>query len=97
MAEYIECRKCNAPSCKGCNTYILSQMLHHGKFNCLMDEHHTIRFAADVAPVVHGRWIARDETFTRFMCSNCKSKNHRGGDNYCPNFGAKMDLKGGEG
>lgn len=51
--------------------------------------------AADVAPVVHARWIAQDETFTRFMCSHCNSKNHRGGDNYCPNCGAKVDLKGG--
>ena len=44
-------------------------------------------------PVVNGRWIAQDETFTHFMCSACESKNHRGGDNYCPNCGAKMDLE----
>ena len=43
--------------------------------------------------VKHGRWIAQDNTFTRFMCSECKSKNHRERTDYCPNCGAKMDLK----
>lgn len=40
----------------------------------------------------HGRWVAQDETLTRFMCSECKSKNHRGGDDYCSACGALMDL-----
>lgn len=49
--------------------------------------------AADVAPVVHGRWNA-DET-----CSLCGEKSTEGLDatkwdywlpNYCPNCGAKM-------
>lgn len=53
--------------------------------------------AADVAPVVHGRWNA-DET-----CSLCGEKSTEGLDatkwdywlpSYCPNCGAKMD--GGE-
>lgn len=53
--------------------------------------------AADVAPVVHGKWNA-DET-----CSLCGEKSTEGLDatkwnywlpNYCPNCGAKMD--GGE-
>lgn len=50
---------------------------------------------ADVAPVVHGRWIA-DGDF--FICSQCEAemnqKNSLGADNfknYCPNCGAKMD------
>ena len=50
--------------------------------------------AADVVPVVHGRWNA-DET-----CSLCGEKSTEGLDatkwnywlpNYCPNCGAKMD------
>ena len=52
--------------------------------------------AADVAPVVHGRWIAQDETLTRFMCSNCESKNYDGYEKYCPNCGAKMDATSGD-
>lgn len=45
---------------------------------------------ADVAPVVHGRWIrCRNET----KCSNCKFIYYSNRDdfNYCPNCGAKMD------
>ena len=54
--------------------------------------------AADVTPVVHGRWIdVREKRLFGdhfFLCSNCKSRN---GSmipfNYCPNCGAKMDLE----
>lgn len=51
--------------------------------------------AADVVPVVYGRWI-RDENF--LICSKCEAEinaqnslgieNHK---NYCPNCGARMD------
>lgn len=60
--------------------------------------------AADVAPVVHGRWYMRGG---RACCSNCNikalwksdwdgDKNHErefvsAKSNYCPNCGAKMD------
>ena len=57
--------------------------------------------AADVAPVVHGRWIHSryedcPEQFEIVKCSQC---NHEAyalalyvyGGNYCPNCGAKMD------
>lgn len=57
--------------------------------------------AADVAPVVHGRWIHSryedcSEQFEIVKCSQC---NHEAyamalyvhGGNYCPNCGAKMD------
>jgi hypothetical protein len=27
------------------------------------------------------------------MCSCCKSKNHEGFEHYCPNCGAKMNVK----
>ena len=53
---------------------------------------------ADVASVVHGKWIdVREKRLFGdhyFICSNCKSRN---GSmipfNYCPNCGAKMDLE----
>lgn len=58
------------------------------------------RPAADVAPVVHGRWISKNPHGYEwtFVCSNCDYVdgypfNDR--HNYCPNCGAKMD--GGDG
>lgn len=54
--------------------------------------------AANVAPVVHGKWIP-DGDFV--ICSQCEAemnqKNSLGmgnSKNYCPNCGAKMDLEG---
>lgn len=57
--------------------------------------------AADVAPVVHGRWIHSryedcSDQFELVKCSQCNHEAYamafyvRGG-NYCPNCGAKMD------
>ena len=50
--------------------------------------------AADVAPVVHGRWETNSDRPDSLICSVCKC----GFDmwkhephNYCPNCGAKMD------
>lgn len=46
--------------------------------------------SVDAEPVKHGRWIEDDEGFCH--CSVCKELSdweHR----YCPNCGAKMDLK----
>ena len=53
--------------------------------------------AADVAPVVHGRWTQVDDTKCR--CSNCDiialiGLYPHGDKNYCPNCGAKMDKEG---
>ena len=52
--------------------------------------------AADIAPLVHGRWISKNPHGYEwtFVCSNCGYVdgypfNDR--HNYCPNCGAKMD------
>lgn len=47
--------------------------------------------AADVVPVVHGRWIASHDEFC--ACSICKYPVYVGWNqtNYCPNCGAMMD------
>lgn len=53
--------------------------------------------AVDAEPVRHGYWIPQDNTFTRYMCSECKGKNHGGHEKFCPECGAKMDkAKAGE-
>lgn len=59
--------------------------------------------AADVTPVVHGRWVIRNiVTISQrnrkiksrlFICSRCKCSNGRASKLYCPNCGAKMDLE----
>lgn len=50
--------------------------------------------AADVAEVVHGRWIWNEEgeiDWEQFYrCSNCGDKEYWE-SNFCPNCGAKMD------
>lgn len=47
--------------------------------------------SADVAPVVHGRWMYVDtDTEQFFLCNRCKKKEYWE-SNYCPNCGAKMD------
>lgn len=67
---------------------------------CYRDAIETVkRFpAADVATVVHGRWILEREPNGKpycFHCSVCDSDYHCIGivvaSDYCPNCGAKMD------
>ena len=61
--------------------------------------------AADVVPVVHGRWIGIDSSFWKpthrgdipvfrktYRCSECRRKTAIA-ENYCPNCGAKMDKE----
>lgn len=99
MAEYIGCRKCDSPYCKGCNLKNLETMLRNGKFDCIMNENRCINTSADVAPVVHGWWIKYPRAHY-FKCSKCKfiapykkamvmdgERKYK----YCPNCGAKMD------
>ena len=46
--------------------------------------------SADVAPVVHGRWVGSADDF---CCSACGvyQNFYTGRQNYCPNCGARMD------
>ena len=65
-------------------------------YNDLAEDFYSIP-AADIAPVVHGRWIY-DEKAQRPYCSVCK-RHFYGATNspmsYCPNCGAKMDIENG--
>ena len=84
MAEYIE----RAALLKKLTT--CGAICEFGE--CLIKQFPT----ADVAPVVHGRWI--EDWSGIITCSECK----RGYNliakftNYCPNCGAKMDGGGTE-
>ena len=76
---------------------------HHWTGECLRDCKEAIDSipAADVAPVVHGRWDDSGRyTFpggsTAVRCTNCgcaltESEYHLNNWNYCPVCGAKMD------
>lgn len=51
--------------------------------------------AADVAPVVHGKWeTGHYDEFGNYVwpCSNCKRESEEFSP-YCPNCGAKMDVE----
>lgn len=51
--------------------------------------------AADVAPVVHGRWLYGDYYDIGDVCSECDwdSQMTHPSYRYCPNCGAKMDKE----
>ena len=96
MAEYITCRRCDSPDCKGCNLKRLETMLENGEFDFLMNENRAINTSADFEPVKHGRWIEKQEkdTFAGYLysyeCSECGRVKQRK-EPYCPNCGARMD------
>lgn len=61
-------------------------------YNDLAEDFYSIP-AADVAPVVHGRWIY-DKKAQRPYCSVCKGYFYGATNSpmsYCPNCGAKMN------
>jgi len=96
----IGCRNCDSAYCDGCNIYILATMLNQGKFDCLMDDHHTITIdPEELRP--KGEWTLAwlSDWETKWECSNCKSREHTHSSEegelfppkpYCPNCGAKM-------
>lgn len=49
--------------------------------------------AADVAPIVHGRWDITEGIIENAVCSNCDRhfQSYYEAYHYCPNCGAKMD------
>lgn len=86
MAEYIDrsklefdFRQCNRTNSNWTQQRVV-QMIHRQP-------------AADVAPVVHGRWIFGTANHREWMkCSECLvSQTPTGVFTYCPNCGARMD------
>lgn len=102
MSEYIEIRKAAEMLCKMIcgNDRGLCVSKTENCMQSKMVDLYNIE-AADVAPVVHGRWVRENMvklsctiTYVCQMCSASFSIRSDLGDvyNYCPNCGAKMDL-----
>lgn len=95
MGEYIGCRECDSPDCKGCNLKNLETMLRNGKFNCIMNENRCINTSADIAQVVYGKWgTGRFNLETgnhEKQCTHCRNFSKEYDKPYCPNCGAKMN------
>lgn len=89
MAEYIEREEYCEKHCRCSNEYC-------DKESCPIWK----ALAADVMPVMHGRWIDNGANGYKwaFVCSMCGYVDGHPFDdrhNFCPNCGAKMD--GGDG
>lgn len=90
MAEYIE-REAAIRVVNGQSSFTMTR-------SSLIDSISNIP-AADVAPVVHGRWVDRivDENeviqpwMQRYYCSECLEGGSQSWFKFCPNCGAKMD------
>lgn len=100
MAEYIK-REAAIKAVEKADCTLISSDADDCKADYLREIIESVP-AADVAPVVHGRWIESKEHFyfkngckewINFYCSECDAPNNSPTD-YCPNCGAKMD--GGE-
>ena len=114
MAEYLdEIPAAKAVSLHDIYRVIAGHSYYHGDrilaaLTCIAEgkEVNPVR-PADVAPVVHGRWICEWDTdlgITTVICSRCKDAREVRGcyvstggegmydeDDYCPNCGAIMD------
>ena len=98
MAEYIERESLIKRLCERCNEEMSESPCEPS--DCFAREVIKTIPAADVAQVVHGRWVW-DSTNDRYACSRCNkepSGDCNGGcvchlSDYCPNCGAKMDLE----
>lgn len=82
MAEYIE------------REALLEKLAEHDLCLCVSESDIKNIPAADVAPVVHGRWRLVGECGFNdcYICSEC-GKIAMNDSNYCPNCGAKMDKE----
>ena len=91
MAEYIEskCRDCFnlAP----CAAWIKHGTMLYSDFSYSVEGCQYFVSAADVVPVVHGRWERMKAYCTQYVCSECGDIWPDFRSDYCPNCGARMD------
>lgn len=86
MAEYIE------------REALLKKLIERDLCLCVSESDIKDIPAADVAPVVHGRWIDTEfygpHHMTIVQCSACKNESEGSLDDaFCPMCGAKMDKE----
>ena len=101
MDEYISreatIKRIKEVYCVGCNSYhgVRCRACGTGDAIDMIED----APAADVAPMVHGRWVDRivDENeviqpwMQRYYCSECLEGGSQSWFKFCPNCGAKMD------
>lgn len=91
MAEYIDRAAVEKFIEDGLNNPDKTKRFGHDAIEIMAEVHYMP--AADVAPVVHGRWLCGEDYM---FCSKCGMQwNYCDNDTqdfkYCPNCGAKMD------
>lgn len=94
MAEYIERNKAvDAIAHLMATGFVEDRFITPHELQLLQDELETLP-AADVAPVVHGRWrwVCELGFNDCYICSEC-GKIAMNDSNYFPNCGAKMDKE----
>lgn len=94
MAEYIERERIRKALVSACLMNQNCPMFIAAKIDQMID----CEPAADVAPVVHGRWEMKSEDTTpgiyhvkKAFCTQCGKTNKQYRPPYCPHCGAKMD------
>lgn len=92
MVEYIERRvlveKFKKSYCKDCQNY---NGVRCGACCNAIDILKSIPSVAIKNLHPMAEWIVQGDTFTRFECSRCHTRNHHTRWNYCPNCGARME------
>lgn len=96
MKWRLECQTCKHASCYGYGLVAACD-----KDECKYEPYQTAATSAsceivplaDVAPVVHARWVDFQSDYGFYKCSNCGDKYGDTFYNYCPHCGAKMDKK----
>lgn len=95
MDEYISKQGVYRAACAGCTCHgdEIGSCFSSEPCEKLVSEFASA-YAADVAPVVHGRWVTYYRSGTTvaegYVSTCCDMWNNRKSD-YCPNCGAKMD------
>lgn len=91
MIEYIERGKAIKLTCEDCNKLFPEEPCEPS--DCTIMQNLRSIPAADVRPVVRGKWIDYQQgRFVYAKCPKCETV-HDVRSNFCPNCGAMMDMR----